>query len=183
VICCPHPPSTNLRACVWLLRVQGGDPGAWGKADKATMARRKVIKVRRSGAGSAEPGAAAAASANPFSGATVPTAANPFAKAPLLAQTTQVRKHCTGGGSRAPPPAAADRRQRVWRDDSSYDLRRDAPPVGARRQCLNAAPHLLLMQCTWQRLGVALEPPHEKRLIHCTRQQRHTTPATRPRSA
>jgi hypothetical protein len=85
---------------VWLLPVQGGDPGAWGKADKATMARRKVIKVRRGGAGSAEPGPAAAASANPFFGvslaapATAPAAANPYANAPLLAQTAQVRTRC-----------------------------------------------------------------------------------------
>lgn len=60
------------------------DPGTWGKADAATMARRKVIKVRR-GAGGAPadqqaPAAAAAAADNPFAGvALAPTAANPFA--------------------------------------------------------------------------------------------------------
>lgn len=82
-----------------LSNVQGVDPGTWGKADQATMQRRKVVRVRR-GAGAAEPAPAAApaaaaedneqaAAANPFAGVSLTgaaaPAANPFAGVSLMA--------------------------------------------------------------------------------------------------
>lgn len=88
---------------------QGVDPGTWGKADAATMAKRKVIKVRRGGAAAAPtptdataaaPDAAAAAagaSSNPFAGVSLTAAApaaaaNPFAGVSMTAAVTgQVR--------------------------------------------------------------------------------------------
>jgi hypothetical protein len=76
---------------------QGVDPGTWGKADQATMQRRKVVRVRRGGA-AAEPAPTAAAAtegseqagaANPFAGVSLAgagaPAANPFAGVSLLA--------------------------------------------------------------------------------------------------
>lgn len=87
-----HPQLTQCQlACL-----QGVDPGTWGKADAATMAKRKVIKVRR-GAGGATPAAAAyqpsttpaADSSNPFAGVslTAAPAANPFSEVSLTAAT------------------------------------------------------------------------------------------------
>ncbi len=68
------------------LLAQAIDPGTWGKADQATMSRRKVVRARR-GAGAAEPAQVsaapeAAAGSNPFAGvslAAAAPAANPFA--------------------------------------------------------------------------------------------------------
>jgi hypothetical protein len=62
---------------------QGMDPGTWGKADQATMQRRKVVRVRRGGA-AAEP-APTAAAATPTEGSEQAAAANPFAGVSLTA--------------------------------------------------------------------------------------------------
>lgn len=82
-------------SCGWF--AQAIDPGTWGKADQATMARRKIIKARRGAGGAvaaseeAAGGATAAtdSSSNPFAGVslTSPAAAgsNPFAGVSLLA--------------------------------------------------------------------------------------------------
>lgn len=72
------------------------DPGTWGKADQATMARRKMVRARR-GAAAAEPAAQAAdneapAAGNPFVGVSLTGAAapasNPFAGVSLVAAAT-----------------------------------------------------------------------------------------------
>lgn len=90
------PPNQNTVS----VGLQGVDPGTWGKADAATMARRKVIKVRRGAAPPpeqpAEAAAAAAGVSNPFAGvsmtaATAPTD-KPFAGISLAAAAAaQVR--------------------------------------------------------------------------------------------
>lgn len=97
---------------VMVLCVQAVDPGNWGKADQATMAKRKVVRVRRGAGAAGDPVAAAAGDAgnaavttsNPFAGVslTAPAAiasANPFAAAPLLTSTlagqAQVRPWAT----------------------------------------------------------------------------------------
>jgi hypothetical protein len=73
--------------------LQAVDPGTWGKADATTMARRKVVKVRRgAGAGAADQ---PAASSNPFAGVALapPAAANPFAGVSLTPSAAgQVQK-------------------------------------------------------------------------------------------
>lgn len=70
------------------------DAGTWGKADAATMARRKVVKVRR-GAAADQPTTAAApgADGNPFAGVSLAAAApsaNPFAGVSLTAAVGKV---------------------------------------------------------------------------------------------
>lgn len=69
------------------------DPGTWGKADQATMARRKVVRARRGAVAEPVPQVQAAnneqaAGNNPFSGVslteTPPAAANPFSGVSLL---------------------------------------------------------------------------------------------------
>jgi hypothetical protein len=75
--------------------LQEVDPGTWGKADAATMSRRKVIKVRRGAGGAATPTptadqqpAAADTASNPFAGVSLAAPAassNPFAGVSLAA--------------------------------------------------------------------------------------------------
>jgi hypothetical protein len=76
--------------------LQEVEPGTWGKADAATMSRRKVIKVRRGAGGAAtptptadQPPAAADTAGNPFAGVSLAAPAaqstNPFAGVSLAA--------------------------------------------------------------------------------------------------
>lgn len=65
---------------------QGADPGTWGKADQATMQRRKVVRARRGGA-AADP-APTAATATPADGSEQAGAANPFAGVSLAVAGT-----------------------------------------------------------------------------------------------
>ncbi|KAF6263158.1 hypothetical protein COO60DRAFT_1698932 [Scenedesmus sp. NREL 46B-D3] len=64
----------------------GADPGTWGKADQATMQRRKVVRARRGGA-AADP-APTAATATPADGSEQAGAANPFAGVSLAVAGT-----------------------------------------------------------------------------------------------
>jgi hypothetical protein len=59
--------------------LQSVDPGTWGKADQATMARRKVIKVRRGAV--AEAADVDVAPANPFAGRSLLGGVTPAAAA------------------------------------------------------------------------------------------------------
>jgi len=86
-----------VTSCGWF--AQTIDPGTWGKADQATMAKRKIIKARRGAGGGAEQAAGGATAAtdnssNPFAGVslTSPAAAvpNPFAGVSLLAAKVSI---------------------------------------------------------------------------------------------
>jgi hypothetical protein len=72
-----------LHLLIVVSNAQGIDPGTWGKADQATMQRRKVVRARRAG-GAAEP-APTAAAATPTEGSEQAAAANPFAGVSLTA--------------------------------------------------------------------------------------------------
>lgn len=104
----PQHPLEQRILCPGHLGSQGYDPGSWAQGNKAstdTIAKRKIIKVRRGGAAAPEGDAAEAtgqeapAAANPFAGIALPgadaaanaaappppVAANPFAGVSLTA--------------------------------------------------------------------------------------------------
>lgn len=105
-----------VQLLIGLSHSQGPDPSTWGKADQATMQRRKVVRVRRGGA-AAEPASTAAAAqdsekagaANPFAGVSLAAAeapaANPFAGVSLMAaakvkpSAPQQRVQCCSEGT------------------------------------------------------------------------------------
>lgn len=86
-----------------VIHAQNINPGTWGKADQATMARRKVVRARRAGA-AAEPAPAAegpgseqAAGSNPFAGVSLGSAANPFAGVSIVAPAkVSTAENCIG---------------------------------------------------------------------------------------